>query len=148
MSTRIVAANGVYDLSAIKTAAHLHEEIDMLKTALKKQEHELGENFRKLPQEVLKASADAFLPAFINKMIANKSWKILTSGAGLLMNPFSKKISFGKQILGGAKKIGMLALVKSAYNLWRNKDKVKTDKSSRPATLKTVKPTLKPKPVK
>jgi hypothetical protein len=148
MSTRIVAANGVYDLSAIKTAAHLHEEIDMLKATLKKQEHELGEHFRKMPQEVLKASADAFLPAFVNKMIANKSWKILTSGAGLLMNPFSKKISFGKQILGGAKKIGMLALVKSAYNLWRNKDKAKTDKLSKPATLKTVKPTLKPKPVK
>lgn len=148
MSTRIVAANGVYDLSAIKTAADLHEEIDMLKATLKKQEHELGEQFRKMPQEVLKASADAFLPAFVNKMIANKSWKILTSGAGLLMNPFSKKISFGKQILGGAKKIGMLALLKSAYGLWRNKDKVKTDKASRPATLKTVKPTLKPKPVK
>ena len=71
MSTRIVAANGVYDLSAIKSSAHLHEEIGMLKAAIKKQEHELGEHFRKMPQEVLKASADAFLPAFINKMIAN-----------------------------------------------------------------------------
>jgi hypothetical protein len=64
------------------------------------------------------------------------------------LNPFSKKLSFGKQILGGAKKLGILALVKSAYNIWRNKDKVKADKSSRPATLKTVKPTLKPKPIK
>jgi hypothetical protein len=79
-------------------------------------------------------------------MIANKSWKILTSSAGLLVNPFSKKFSFGKSVLGSAKKIGMLAVVKGAYNMWRNK---KTDKSLKPATtLKTVKPTLKPKAIK
>jgi len=148
MSTRIAAANGVYDLSEIKTAEHLHEEIALLKSTIKKEEHELVEHFRKLPQEILKASADAFLPSFINKMIANRSWKILASSAGLLVNPFSKKFSFGKQVLGGAKKLGMLALIKSAYNLWRNKNVAKEGKSLRPATLKTVKPTPKPKTVK
>ena len=74
-----------------------------------------------MPHEVLKASADALLPSFINKMIANRSWKILTSSAGLLVNPFSKKLSFGKQNIGSAKKLGMLALLKSAYNIWRIK---------------------------
>ena len=146
MATRIPIANGVYDLTEIKTAAQLREEIDLLKASLKKDEQALELHFRKMPQEVLKASADAVLPSFINKMIANKSWKILTSSAGLLVNPFSKKFSFGKSVLGSAKKIGMLAVVKGAYNMWRNK---KTDKSLKPATtLKTVKPAPKPKAIK
>jgi len=146
MATKIPIANGVYDLTEIKTAAQLREEIDLLKASLKKDEQALELYFRKMPQEVLKASADAVLPSFINKMIANKSWKILTSSAGLLVNPFSKKFSFGKSVLGSAKKIGMLAVVKGAYNMWRNK---KTDKSLKPATtLKTVKSTPKPKAIK
>ena len=146
MATKIPIANGVYDLTEIKTAAQLREEIDLLKASLKKDEQALELYFRKMPQEVLKASADAVLPSFINKMIANKSWKILTSSAGLLVNPFSKKFSFGKSVLGSAKKIGMLAVVKGAYNMWRNK---RTDKSLKPATtLKTVKSTPKPKAIK
>ncbi len=141
MATRIPIANGVYDLSEIKTASQLREEIQLLKTSLKKDEQDLEMHFRKMPQQVVKASADAVLPSFINKMIANKSWKILASSAGLLVNPFSKKISFGKSILGSAKKIGMLAVLKGAYKVWRDK---KTDKPVKPATLKTVKPTAKP----
>jgi hypothetical protein len=146
MATRIPITNGAYDLSEIKTAAQLREEINFLKSSIKKDEQELELHFRKMPHEVLKASADAVLPSFINKMIANGSWKILTSGAGLLVNPFSKKFSFGKSILGSAKKLGMLAVLKGAYNMWRNK---KTDKSLKPATtLKAVKPTPKPKAIK
>ncbi len=142
--TRIVIANGVYDLSEIKNANDLREEIKLLKASVKKDEQDLELHFRKMPQEVLKASADAVLPSFINKMIANGSWKILTSGAGLLANPFSKKLSFGKNILGSAKKLGVLTLMKGAYSLWRNK---KTDKAA--LKLSPVKP-LKPisKPIK
>ncbi len=145
MATRIPIANGVYDLSEIKTAAQLREEIDLLKASLKKDEQDIELHFRKMPQHVLKASADAVLPSFINKMIANGSWKILTTGAGLLVNPFSKKIKFGKVVLGSAKKLGMLAVLKGAYNMWRNK---KPNRSLKPATLKTVNTTPKQKPVK
>ena len=120
-ATKIATANGVYDLSVITSVKELREEINLLKASIKKDEKDLGERFQKMPHEVLKASADAVLPSFINKMIANGSWKILTSGAGLLVNPFSKKIKFGKQILGSAKKLGMLAVLKGAYNIWRNK---------------------------
>jgi hypothetical protein len=148
MATRIPIANGVYDLSEIKTAAQLREEIELLKASLKKDEHELESHLKKMPQEALKASADAILPSFINKMIANGSWKILTSGAGLLVNPFSRKIKFGKQILGGAKKLGMLAVLKGAYSMWRNKKTGRSTESLKPATLKTVKTTSKPKLVK
>lgn len=145
MSEKIAMANGVYDLSHINNAKQLHEEIALLRVSLKKEEQALAEHFKKMPQEAVKAAADAFLPSFINNMIANKSWKILTSSAGLLMNPFSKKFRFGKQVLGGAKRLGMLALVKTAYNMWRTKTK---NEASKAVSLKTDKRITQPKPFK
>jgi len=137
MATRIASADGVYDLSEIKTLKDLREEIDFLQASIKKDEQELEVRFHKMPQEALKATADAVLPSFLNRMIANGSWKILASGAGLLANPFSKKYSFSKNIVTGAKRLGLIALMKGAYNLWKNR-KASTDKP--PVPLKTTKP--------
>ncbi len=145
MSEKIAMANGVYDLSKIDNAKQLREEIALLKASIKKDEQELEAHFKKMPQEAVKAAADAFLPSFINNMIANRSWKILTSSAGLLINPFSKKFRFGKQVLGGAKKLGVLALVKTAYNMWRTKTK---NEPSKAVSLKTDKRVTQPKPFK
>jgi len=111
----------VYDLSEVKTLEDLREEIDFLRASTKRDEQELEARFHKMPQETLKATADAVLPAFLNRMIANGSWKILASGAGMLVNPFSKKYSFSKGILASAKKLGVLALMKGAYSMWKNK---------------------------
>jgi hypothetical protein len=143
MASGILIENGEYNLSEIKTAAQLRGEINLLKASIKKDEQLLELRLKKMPHEVLKATKDAVLPSFINKMIANGSWKILTTGAGLLVNPFSKKMGFGKRLLGSAKKMGMLAVLKGVYNVWRNKQ---TDKPVKAATLKPVKPT--PKPIK
>ena len=138
--SRIVVANGVYDLSEVKTAQHLQEEINMLKASIRNDEEGLKIHFKKAPHEVLKSTADAVLPSFINKMIANRSWKLVTSSIGLLANPFSKKLSVGKNIIGGARKLGMLAAVRGAYNLWKNK---KTD-TTRVGSVRVVKPAVKP----
>ena len=121
MATRITSANGVYDLSEVKTLKDLREEIGFIRTSLKKDEEELEARLYRMPQEALKATADAVLPGFLNRMIANGSWKILASGAGLLANPFSKKYSFSKSIVSGAKRLGLVALMRGAYNLWKSK---------------------------
>jgi hypothetical protein len=137
MATRIKSADGLYDLSEIKTLKDLREEIELLRVSIKKDEQELEDRLHKMPHEVLKATGDAVLPAFLNRMIANGSWKILASGAGMLVNPFSKKSSVGKTILTSAKKIGFVALMKGAYNLWKNR----RSNGQRPAvSLKQAKP--------
>ena len=41
MATRITSANGVYDLSEVKTLKDLREEIGFIRTSLKKDEEEL-----------------------------------------------------------------------------------------------------------
>jgi len=147
MATRITSADGVYDLSEIKTLKDLQEEMDFLRASIKRDERELEERFHKMPHEVLKATADAVLPSFLNRMIANGSWKILASGASLLANPFSKKYSFSKNIVTGAKRLGLIALMKGAYNLWKNR---KTSAENPATPLKTTKavtsaPVKKPK---
>ena len=121
MASKIVVANGIYDLSEINTIQELREEIKLLKAGLRKDEDELEEHFRRLPQYAVRSVADNLLPSFINKMIANGSWKLLLSGVAMFANPFSKGISFKKNIIGSAKKLGLMALVKGAYSYFTNR---------------------------
>src|SRR5437763_14961244 len=121
MATRITSANGVYDLSNITNRKDLKEEIEFLKSSLKKEEQELEIHFRKLPQYCVKSTAENLLPSFLNKLMANGTWKLLLSGAAMFANPFSGKFSFKKNIIGSAKKLGLIALLKSAYTLWSSK---------------------------
>ena len=152
MSTRIVVANGVYDLSNVNNLKDLQEEINFLKTSLKKEEDELEEHLRRLPQHAVKSAADNLLPSFINKMIANGTWKLLWSGVTMFANPFSKGFSFQKSIVGSAKKLGVMALIKGAYSYWSNRgaSKPKTatgavvvKKTPIVTTLKSTKPIKK-----
>src|SRR4051812_31113607 len=100
MATRIISANGVYDLSTIKNAKDLKEEIEFIKASLKKEEDELETYLRKLPQYFIKSTAESLLPSFLNKLIANGTWKLLLSSAAMFANPFSGKFSFKKNIIG------------------------------------------------
>jgi hypothetical protein len=112
---------GVYDLSNIHNLEELQEEINLLKLSLKKEEDDLEEHFRRLPQQAIKSAAENLLPSFLNKMIANGTWKVLLSGLTMFANPFSKGFSFKKNIVSSAKRLGMVALLKSVYSFWSNK---------------------------
>lgn len=125
MTTRITRANGLYDLSHINTLEELEEEIALIESSLKKDEEQLETHFRHLPQRIVKSTADTLLPSFLNKLIANGTWKLLLSGITMFANPFSGKFSFKKNILGSAKKLGLMALVKGAYDVWKNKNAAK-----------------------
>jgi hypothetical protein len=125
MSSKIVVANGVYDLSKVNNIKSLREEINFLKASIKKDEEELEERLRLLPQQAVKSAADNLLPSFLNKMIANGSWKLLMSGVTMFANPFSKGFSFKKNIVGSAKKLGLMALAKGAYSYFANRKTTK-----------------------
>ena len=146
MATNIVTANDMYDLSGVTSLEDLREEIRLLKASLKKDEQELEEHFRQLPHSILKSAADNLLPSFLNKLIANGTWKILLSGIAMFANPFSKGFSFKKNIVSSAKRLGLIALVKSAYALWSNRKTSKhipvthSKKSPEVTTLKTRHP--------
>ncbi len=143
MATKLVMTEGVYDLSNIHNLEDIQEEITLLKLSLKKEEEDLVEHFHHLPQQAIKAAADNLLPSFLNKMIANGTWKVLLSGLTMFANPFSKGFSFKKNIVSSAKRLGMVALLKSVYSFWSNKRAAKNKpvdslkKSPAVTTLKT-----------
>jgi len=146
MEARVVTANGLYDLSNIHTEKELKEQISFFKSSLAKEEDELEEHFRRLPQQLVKSTADSLLPSFLNKIIANGTWKILLSSLAMFANPFSRGFSIKKNIVGSAKKLGLIALLKGAYNYWSNrkdpKNKMAANLKKAPAvtTLNTKKP--------
>lgn len=142
MATKIVGTSGGYDLSNINTLKELKEEIELLKISLKEEEQQLEDRFRKMPAHFIKSTADNLLPSFLNKLIANGTWKLLLSSAAMFANPFSGKFSFKKNIVGSAKKLGVIALIKGVITALGKKRVVKhatlTDIKKTPITsLKT-----------
>jgi len=130
MPSKIVKANGVYDFSQIDNRKDLKEEIAFLKASLNKQEDELETHFSSLPRNLVKSTADNLLPAFLNKLIANGTWKLLLSSVAMFANPFSKGLSFKKNIVNSAKRLGLITLVRTGYNLWKKKHDEKPSPAS------------------
>jgi hypothetical protein len=142
MASRIVIVDGVPDLSGISNHEHLKEEIAFLKASLKKEADDLENHFRSLPQHAVKSAAENLLPSFLNKLLANGTLKLLLSGAAMFANPFSKGFGFKKNIVSSAKRLGLITLIKGAYNLWSNRQATKnkpakTLKKPEITTLKT-----------
>lgn len=125
MATKIVTADGAYDLSNVKDLKDLREEIQFLKISLKNDEQQLENNLRKMPKHFVKSAADNLLPSFLNKLIANGTWKILLSSAAMFANPFSDKFSFKKNIVSSAKKLGVIALLKGVITALAKKRIIK-----------------------
>ncbi|MEO8710827.1 MAG: hypothetical protein ABI405_01825 [Parafilimonas sp.] len=139
MASKLIMVNGGYDFSNINNLKDLEDEISYSKSSLKKQQQELENRFHKFPHEIVKSAADTFLPSFINKLIANGSWKLLLSSAAMFANPFSKGFSLKKNILGSAKKLGLLTLIKTAYSLWSSKRGAKPPTALKKPAVTTLK---------
>ena len=139
MASKIITANGVYDLSDINNVKDLKEEIAFLKNALREQEDELENHFRNLPRHAVKSAADNLLPSFLNKLIANGTWKLLLSSAAMFANPFARGFSFKKNIVSSAKRLGLITLIKGGYNLWK---KSRSEKSKPAASLRNPEVTV------
>lgn len=125
METNNMSLAGDYDPSKINSLKELREEIAALKISIKEKEKDLGEDIKLIPQQLVRSATEKILPAFLNKMLANGTWKILLSAVTMLVNPFSGKTSIKKNILGAAKKFGLIALVKGIFMAWNKKEKPK-----------------------
>ncbi len=129
MPSRIVLNNGEYDLSHIINLKELEEEIQSLKLDIKKQGEELEVQIRRLPQQAVKSATETLLPSFLNNLVSSGTWKLLLSGAAMFANPFAKGFGFKKNIVSSAKRLGLITLVKTAYNLWSNRRASKNNES-------------------
>ncbi len=110
------------DLSHINTLEDLRAMQVMVKLRVKEREKDLQERLHKVPQEAVKATVGAVVPAFLNNKVAGTTWSILKGSAGLL---FRKKGNAAdgikKNVVSSAKQLGLFTLLKTAYGLWNKK---------------------------
>ncbi|MBC7720820.1 MAG: hypothetical protein H7068_02290, partial [Pedobacter sp.] len=65
--------------NSVTTLSDLQVEIKLLQNRVRTREIDLEERFQRLPEESLKATMGAILPAFINNKIASGTWQLLSS---------------------------------------------------------------------
>ncbi len=110
------------DLSYINTLEDLRAMQVMVRLRVKEREKDLQERLHKVPQEAVKATVGAVVPAFLNNKVAGITWSILKGSTGLL---FRKKgdtaDSIKENVVSSAKQLGVFTLLKTAYTMWRKK---------------------------
>lgn len=110
------------DLSHINTIEELRSTQVMVKLRIKEREKDLAERLHKVPQEAVKATVGAVVPAFLNNKVASITWTILKGSAGLLFRKKGHAANDIKEnVVSSAKQLGLFTLLKTAYSLWSKK---------------------------
>jgi len=109
------------DLSYINTIEDLHALQAMVKLRIKEREKDLLERLQKLPQESIKATVGAVVPAFLNNRVAGTTWSILRGSIGLLFKKKTAGSELKDNIFASAKKLGLFTGLKALYKLWNRK---------------------------
>lgn len=107
------------DLSHIDNLADLMQEKKLVKARLKSHQQALNDQWRKLPAESLKFAVRKVVPFYLNNKVLDKSWGIVGGLMGLVNK--NTRGEAKKDMLGNAKKLGLFAAVRTAYNLWKKK---------------------------
>jgi hypothetical protein len=115
------------ELSHINNLEDLHKEILRVKADLKIQEQGLHERAKRLPAEALKAGAGAALPAVVKNVVATRSFGVVKTVAGLFFGRSKSTATTGQQIVGAAKRLGMITVVKTALRLFKRRRSKKQD---------------------
>jgi hypothetical protein len=109
------------NFSYINTIEDLHAMQTVVKLRIKEREKDLVERMQKLPQETIKATVGAVVPAFLNNRVAGTTWSILKGSLGLLFRKKGASDSLKENVFSAAKKLGLFTALKAAYNLWSKK---------------------------
>lgn len=109
------------DLSYINTIEDLHAMQTVVKLRIKEREKDLVERMHKLPQETVKATVGAVVPAFLNNKVAGITWGLLRGSVGLLFRKKSAASDIKQNMFSSAKKLGLFTALKTVYNLLSKK---------------------------
>lgn len=109
-------------MSHINNLEDLQAEIKMVKSGLKEKQQDLESRWERLPSETVKATLGNAIPFFLNNAVASKTWGLVRNAGSLLFSGSGKgKGDIKNTLLNSAKQIGLFAVVKGLYNLWRRK---------------------------
>lgn len=107
------------DLSHIDNLNDLRDEIRLVKSRIKNSEKELGERWKKLPEESFKSAVGVVLPFYLSNKVAGKSWQLLGTVGRLFSFNKDNRSNFKKDVVGSAKQLGVFAALRTAYSLWK-----------------------------
>lgn len=109
---------------SIQTIEDLYQEIKLVKQRIADTEERLLGKLADVPGEAAKSVLETVLPLFLGKELASGAWKLIQGALQLVSGKSSNinaKDGWRKNILGGAKKIGIFSAFKLLYNLWKSK---------------------------
>ena len=109
--------------TGINNLEDLHAEIRRVKHRIKEREHDLGERWNRLPEEAVKASVTAILPAFMGNQVASGVWKLLKVVYDLMKGGKNDETGTGwkETLASGAKQVGLFGVLKLLFSIWKGK---------------------------
>lgn len=101
----------------------LHAEMRRVKQRISERENDLGERWDRLPEEAVKASVAAILPAFLSNQVASGVWKLVKGVYDLFKSNENEKTAntLKDTLLGGAKQVGLFGILKLLFSMWKGK---------------------------
>jgi hypothetical protein len=107
----------------INNLEDLHTEMRRVKQRIKEREHDLGDRWNRLPEEVVKASVSAILPAFMGNQVASGVWKLMKGVYDFFHGNTRDKTgnAWKDTLLGGAKQLGLFGVLKLLFSFWKRK---------------------------
>lgn len=107
----------------INNLEDLHSEMRRVKQRLKEREDDLNGRWSRLPEEAVKASVTAILPAFMGNQVASGVWKLVKGVYDLLKGDKNDESGTGwkEMLAGGAKQVGLFGIMKLLFSMWKGK---------------------------
>lgn len=114
------------DLSSINNLDDLKAKIRSVRVSLKEQEVELGERWKHLPQETIKATVGSLIPFFLNNKVAGSTWRLLRTATGLFVNR-RRNDDLKDDLWKSTRQLGVFTLLKGAFSLLKKKKATAAD---------------------
>lgn len=107
----------------INSLEDLHAEMRRVKQRIRERENDLGNRWNRLPEEAVKASVTAILPAFMGNQVASGIWKLVKGAYDLFLANGDGKTGhpWKETLVSGAKQIGLFGVLKMLFSMWKGK---------------------------
>jgi len=106
------------ELPDIETLDELRAQIILLKVDLKRQEKDLEERWKRLPQEVIRSTVGSVVPIFLNQKIASGTWGFLKGLTGIFSTQKADdghELTWKEKLLKPVKQAGLFTALKVLY---------------------------------
>jgi len=110
------------ELPDIETLDELRAQIILLKADIKRQEKDLEERWKRLPQEAIRSTIGGVVPIFLNQKIASGTWGFLKGLTHLFTKEKAEdghELTWKEKLLKPVKQAGFFTALKMLYGFMK-----------------------------